>query len=375
VASHWADPEYLRQLDDERRAANGRKEQPRRGRSKPGRADSVSVPPYRSGTGTEYVPGPFPEPVPCSRLRSVGEDARWLVDGYLARGEVTLYSALWKAGKTTWLSHLLRAFQDGGTFCGRAVQPAKVLYVTEEAEHLWADRRDRLGIGDHVSFLVRPFRHKPDVAGWVKFLAYLRELVELNPVDLLVLDTLSKLWPVRDENDACQVDAALMPLHSLTDMNLALLPVHHLSKGDGLQATGTRGSGALTAFPDTIVEMRRYDPGEREDRRRVLTGYGRWDATPAELVVELLEDRSGYVAHGSRYEATASKIREALLRILPVEPPGLTDQDVRANWDGPAPRNQALLDELRRGVNAGDWRREGEGKKGSPFTYWVSVGA
>ena len=334
---------------------------------------------FGSGSGPKRVepkPNPkpaFPEPIPCSRLRAQEESARWLWHGYLARGEVTLFSALWKAGKTTFLAHLLRAFQSGGSFCGQCVRPARVLYVTEEGEPRWAARRQALGLGDHVSFLVRPFRYKPDFAGWLTFLAYLGELVELNPIDLIVLDTVGKLWPVRDENDACQVEAALMPLHALTEQGVALLPVHHLSKGDGLQATGTRGSGALTAFPDTIIEMRRYSPADHKDRRRVLTGYGRWDATPAEAVVELLEDGSGYQVHGDRQEVQASALKRALFALLPDEPPGFSDEDIRVRWDGPPPGNQRLLAELRRGTEAGDWRREGSGKKGSPFTYWVPV--
>jgi hypothetical protein len=336
----------------------------------------------RSGFGSDPIgekpkPNPrgrFPDPVACSQLRRQEAAARWLWDGYLARGELTLFSALWKSGKTTLLSHLLRAFERGGTFCGRKVLPARVLYVTEESEHRWAERREALGLKDHLSFLIRPFHHKPDTVGWLAFIDYLQRLLDRDPVDLIVLDTLSNLWPVKDENDAAQVQAALMPLHGLTE-HAALLPVHHLRKGDGQEATGTRGSGALTAFADTIIELRRFNPGDRKDRRRVLTGYGRWDDTPEELVVELLGDGSGYHAQGDRQQVADRELRDQIMQVLPTSGPGLTEEAIREGWpSAPPPGKQRLLSELRRGTDAGDWHREGEGKRGSPYTFWVRLG-
>jgi hypothetical protein len=106
----------------------------------------------------------------------------------------------------------------------------------------------------------------------------------------VVFDTLANLWPVRDETSAADVGAALAPVHRLTPGRAVLL-VHHLRKSDGAEGTGSRGSGALAGFVDIIVELRRQkpalDPGQR---RRVLSGYGRYDAIPAEWVVELTDE-------------------------------------------------------------------------------------
>jgi hypothetical protein len=38
----------------------------------------------------------------------------WLWHGYLAGGELTLLTSLWKSGKTTLLSVLLSRMRDGG---------------------------------------------------------------------------------------------------------------------------------------------------------------------------------------------------------------------------------------------------------------------
>ena len=58
--------------------------------------------------------------VPCSRLRKLPPERLWVVEGLFARKRITLFSALWKSGKTTLLAYLLRALEKGGAFCGLA---------------------------------------------------------------------------------------------------------------------------------------------------------------------------------------------------------------------------------------------------------------
>src|SRR5262249_5164819 len=156
----------------------------------------------------------FPAPIPASRLR-IARGARWLWHGYLARGSITLLTALWKSGKTTLLAHLLREMETGGSFCGLDLESAQVLMVTEESDSRWAERRDQLVLKDNIDFLIRPFRNKSSWDSWKGLLAYLAGLCQRQAYDLVVFDPLVYLWPVRDENDASQVEAALMPLHGL----------------------------------------------------------------------------------------------------------------------------------------------------------------
>jgi hypothetical protein len=297
-------------------------------------------------------------------------------DRCIARGGITLLSALWKAGKTTMLAHLLKGMQGGGNFCGLAVAGGRALYVTEESEGQWAERRDELGLtdADNVWFQVRPFMVKPRPGEWKDLIDHLAGLQHRRPADLIVFDTLSNLWPVKDENDAGQVGASLMPLHRLTDKAGVLL-VHHLRKGDGQEATGARGSGALPAFVDCILELRRFAASKRGDRRRVLTGYGRWEGTPEEVVIELAADGTGYIAHGDKQQVAGKELRAAILGVLPTDPGKALDTDdiLEGLPESAAVRRQTLLSELRRGAEANppDWRREGKGAKGSPYTYWV----
>lgn len=74
----------------------------------------------------------------------------WAWEGYAALGYVTLFSALWKSGKTTLISHLLRDLEARVGLAKGAEEKIRVLVISEESEPLWARRRDDLGIRDHV---------------------------------------------------------------------------------------------------------------------------------------------------------------------------------------------------------------------------------
>jgi len=309
--------------------------------------------------------------VPASLLKRIDDCNTWLWRRYLARGAITMLSALWKAGKTTLLSHALDAFGDEERFLGEEIRASRVLYVTEEHESLWAERRDLVGLGDHAHFLVRPFTGKPDLAQWLAFLRYVQHAVKERGYDLVVFDTISNLWCVRDENDAAKVQEALMPLRIVSDLAAVLL-VHHVRKGDGTEATASRGSGALPAFVDILLELRRFDASDRQDRRRVLSAWSRYREVNDELVIELAEDGKGYQARGNKGDEAVRQIIETLAEVLPGSAPGATYAQVVADWPGDTtPRKERLFDALDKLVSIGKAYREGEGRRGSPWTWWM----
>ena len=55
----------------------------------------------------------------------------WLWHGYVANGNPTLLTSLWKAAKTTLVAGLLRALASEGEFLGRRCQSAKALVVSQ----------------------------------------------------------------------------------------------------------------------------------------------------------------------------------------------------------------------------------------------------
>ncbi len=308
------------------------------------------------------------QPIPLSEI-SAEQTVTWAWSGFLAKGHTTLFSGLWKAGKTTLLAHLLRCFEGGGDLAG-TVKPARVLVVSEESQALWARRRDEIGIGDHVHVICRPFKARPRAALWMEFVEWLIEAVRVQRYGVVVFDTLASLWPVFDENDASGVMAALAPLNAITETGAAVLLIHHPRKGDAGEGQAARGSGALPSFVDVILELRRYDGKQPDDRRRTLTAYSRFDETPRESVIELTDD--GYRMIGKKADAGRADRQAVVAEVLPPDGPGLTAGEIRESWPEdriPKPGVRTLAEDLRAGADAELWTRSGNGKKGDPYRY------
>lgn len=304
------------------------------------------------------------QPVLASQLPA-SEDVSWRWEGFLAAGSVTLFTGLWKSGKTTLLASLIRQFGTGGHLAG-IVSPSRVLVVTEESAALWAARRDRFGIGDHAEFLVRPFTARPSNRQWEGFIGQITEL----GFDVVVFDTISRFSPVESENDAAEVNQALLPLHRPCQAGAAVLLIHHPRKGDGAEATAARGSGALPAFVDCIIEMRRFEPERRDDRRRVLRTYSRFEESPDELVVELDEDGITYNTIGTRADVGHRERGRIIGEVFAEEGSPLTPRQIRELWrDGSAPGLRTIERDCMAGVEAGAWSRFGTGKRSDPYRY------
>lgn len=291
----------------------------------------------------------------------------WLWEGFIARRMVTLLSGLWKSGKSTLLAHLLRSLGTGGELAGQAVAPGRVLYVSEESQAMWARRRQAVGFADNVDFFFRPFRGNPSAAQWVSFAEEIARLVESERYALVVLDTFARLSPCEDENDSSKMQRALNPLHEIAEAGAGVLIVHHLRKSAAGLGQGARGSGALPAFVDILIEFRPFDPARfREDRRRVLAGLGRTDETPAQLVIELTTE--GYRVVGSKTEAKKQDRLQQIAAVLPDEPPGMTVDEVhRAHPD------TLSVPTIKRGLKAGAEKGwfviSGDGVSADPFRY------
>lgn len=311
-----------------------------------------------------------------SELDGQSETAKWVWTGYLARGGITLFSALWKAGKSTILSHLLKSL-DGSKadFLGQAVIPGRVLYVTEEHEQIWAERRDKLLIGDHVGMVCRPFTMRPTMQEWRERLRVWTEQVRKYQFDVVIFDTLSKMWPVREENDAGQVEEALMPLWAMAQEDVAILLVHHSRKSGGEQFVGARGSGGLPAFVDILIEFSRRSD-DVKNPQRVLKGMGRYQETPVKLLAELTP--SGYIAHGDPddKDVAADSVDEVwkghLIRV--VEVTGITWSTVdeiaeRLSREKLGRRREVLNKVLKQLAADGEIETDTQGKKGTQIVY------
>jgi hypothetical protein len=280
---------------------------------------------YRDGTAMQWK-----EPVLISTLSREQTPVEWLWEGFLAKGQSTIISSLWKTGKTTLICWLLKNIGENEQFLGKDTKNVNVLIISEESQAIWANRKEEYQLGINIWLSCRPLNRKTNTQQWIQFISKTVEFCVKNKIELVIIDTLATFWPVRDENDATQVTSALLPLNSLLENNLSVMIVHHERKSGGEEGTSSRGSGALPAYVDIIVEFRRFDASKRNDTRRVIKTYSRYSETPTELVLELTSD--GYEEHGTKAQVVQQEKLSVVLEILPAGSDSYSIDKILSEW-------------------------------------------
>jgi hypothetical protein len=319
----------------------------------------------------------WPRPLSPEELAVDDSGIDWISYGMIARGHITLASALMKSGKSTFLSCLLRALQDPPTgnsthlFCDRPVRECRTLVVTEESRRIWDKRCRALGLDGHASFLCRPLFNKPTIAEWSSFVGFIGEQAKALKCEHVVIDTISAFAPWKSENDSAEVQATMTPLNRLTEAGLAVSGFHHFGKVDGIEGRAARGSTALAAAADILLELRRYNPDDKHDRRRVLTGLGRFEEVPDEIVIRLNDDATAYTAEGDRKQTRSREMADAIRDALPGSPPGSTADEIHEDLPaGARPKKGDLRGILKAGAAVGNWQQTGTGKPAAPWRFW-----
>jgi hypothetical protein len=146
---------------------------------------------------------------------------------------------------------------------------------------------------------------------------------------------------------------------------------HRPRKGKPPAGQSARGSGALSAFVDILIEMGYYAQPDDFDRRRRLVAFSRYDETPRHLLIELLADSADYQVLHSGVEAAFGDSWQAVLDVLTAACTRLTRQEILEHWsdDYPRPETTTLWHWLSRAVVQGIVRQDGSGRPGDPFRY------
>lgn len=280
---------------------------------------------YREGSVLSFVPRLI------SELTLDMAEVDWLWEGYVARGHLTLFSALWKTGKSTLISQLLSALQKGKNFAGKQTRPSRVLILSEESETMWARRRDELDLELESWILCRPVKKRLTYNEWINLLKESAKFCKENSVDLLIIDTLSGFWNVQDENNASMVASALLPINELLERSIAVLLVHHFRKSGGSEGVATRGSGALASYADILIEFSRLDGENPNDTQRVLRCFSRFEETPPEVVIDLVDGQ--YISRGTRAEVSKEGRLQNVLLILKDSTQPMAVSEIAEAWD------------------------------------------
>ena len=281
-------------------------------------------------------------------------------DGLIARGAITLLAAHPKAGKTTLLAHACKEWVQRGL---------EVMYLSEESALNWSLRAQLLPELTQVKFNLDARAHPERWAA----------AIHCHAPDIVVIDTARRFAQISDENDAAAVAGALSYFVDLRHAlpNTAIVLVHHTRKSissDG-EITDIAGSHAFTAEADAILLL---SPNRDHRRQRVVVPVaGRlWNTTHEPFVVELSEDGREYrvvgtvaeVLPATREQTAREKILDAL-RVLGKATAEEVAEYLRSSGEAVASSHvRNLLTEL---VQEGMVEREGDGKRGNPYTYSV----
>jgi hypothetical protein len=301
-----------------------------------------------------------------------GPATDWLWHGYLARGNLTLLTSLWKAGKTTLLAGMLQHLDDGTPFLGRDCMPARSLIVSEESRQHWIERLRTMPIGSHVRLMARPFRGRPSPAEWEELIDYAGSLRQSDGLDLLVVDPLASFLPGRSDSDAGTLLTMLQPLQRLASTGLAVLLLHHPRKKPSDEGSSARGSGALLGFVDIILELHRFGRLQSDGCRRKLIGLSRHEETPTRVYYQW-EPASGKFAklddpHGKQFRDNWSQLKAILSKR---KQQASTHQELLMDWppDHDKPAACVLYEWLSRATDEKLVRRSGSGRKTDPYRF------
>jgi hypothetical protein len=310
-------------------------------------------------------------PLWYSDLKPADTQTDWLWPGYLLPGAVTLLTSFWKSGKSTLLAVLLSRLKTGGMLAGIPLRPGRVVVVSEEARELWWERGLSLTLDGHVQWFCRPFRGKPTAEEWLDLLDQIGNMHDQQPLDLLAIDSLANLAPMRSENDSAEMLKALAPLQRLTARGVSVLISHHPRKRPSAPGQAARGSGALTAFVDIILEMDDVARRNPKDRRRRLRAFSRYSATPPTWVIEWTADGADYLGLGPSAEPDFAHGWPVLQTLLENAEGSLTRLDIFRQWpdSSPAPAKLTLWKWLDQLVREGRVLRDGSGSRKEPFKY------
>jgi hypothetical protein len=312
--------------------------------------------------------------LPVRTAREMGaatpEEPDWLVEGYVARGTVTLLSGKPKsAGKTTLTLHLIAAMQNGTPFLGFATKPGRVLYLTEERPATFREGLSRTGLINSQDVLVVSWVEVPRGATWPAVVDSAVKIALENQVVLLVIDTLAQWADLKgdSETDSGAALDAMKPLQLAAAKTLAVLVNDHDRKSGGAVGESNRGSGAKVGSADIVLDLQRPSGGETVSNRRELHGLSRFDRTPGKLVIEL---RDGvYIALGAGSAVAVTDAMAHLRGRLPGSEEGaLTEKEI---MDGVGVRfgRTTIRQALTNLQKAGAATRTGAGTRWAPFRY------
>ena len=269
-----------------------------------------------------------------------------LVNGLLIEGNITLWYAPSKTGKTRMLFGMLKSLAPGGPqFCGMDLPDVPAMLFTEEPPNVIGERvRDyAMPTGIHLANEAAALAMKPDDFAETVWREYQANGAGFG---LIAVDTIGPFINNADWNDYASTTAAMAPIRQLARSlpGTALLLLHHQNKAGGADWNSALGSTALPANADQLVRMTKAKNGQH-----TITVGGRNKSGPfpfdEPVTIAISSD-------GVEFVGTAADLAGDLLADhLTTEP--TTIKDLRTAIGDEAPSTDVLRDALKVWIAAG----------------------
>lgn len=265
---------------------------------------------------------------------------------------ITLLCASPKTGKTTAADFFTTQVVEAG---------GKVLYLSEEDATDWRTRMKRWRKkGREFLFQSGGIRKH----GWAETCEHVASRVYADHHELVVIDTISTLAGIADENLADKVNLAFDGVDLIRQagegaQGPAVLVLHHNKRNPTGRnpVDAIRGSSAFMARPDIICGMSMNGATRREFRVE-----GREMNPPVPKTFSIDRTPDGVVSYAAAKKATArmtaAEMRSLLVvTILQTRGAPMTVEEIREAWQGPnVPGEQSLRDAIHMGVNTSQIR-------------------
>lgn len=298
------------------------------------------------------------------------ERVSYVVQPYLARGNVTQLAAIIKGGKTHFALDMVSALLHGSDFVGHATERCPVLYLTEQGIVSFRVALRRAGVLDSPDLHVLLHREVRGL-GWPEICEFVHAYVVEHEIGLVIVDTLSH-WAAlpkegeKDEATARETVAGMLPW---TEAGCAVLAIQHERKGGGEIGESARGSTGFGGAMDILLALRR-DDGDRNPNRRRLAGVTRLDDDLQEVVLDLVDGH--YVMVGEVSEARHLQTQRAVIDCLPTSSATALDLAAIVELSGvPRTTTQRLIAELRAGDALSAEKRRREDGRGMREVFWM----
>lgn len=189
-------------------------------------------------------------------------DPEWWIDGLLQKGTVAVLAGEAGIGKTFLSIHATRCVAAGMPFFGQAVSQGTALYVAAEGASAFGARVRAWDSYHHTHSV--PKGAVNYVESGVNLMdpesvERLEGAIDQLQPDLIVLDTLSQLAGIDNENDNAQMAKVFRIAKQLRDHKegATVILVHHVTKGSG----SVRGASAARSNADTVIIARKAGEG------------------------------------------------------------------------------------------------------------------